>query len=82
MYAIHNSTGAVDAALRLCRGDYQRNLIRGIESLSGSTLRGKAARYHGRYMASARNLIERCRAAGIAIRETRGAHGKRTLVIG
>lgn len=68
-------------ALRQCRGVYQRNLIDGVESLSGSTLRGKAASYSGRYRESRDNLLARCRAAGIVVGEERGSKGKRILVL-
>jgi len=73
---------ARDAALSLCRGEYQRNLILGREALSGATLTGRARDYSGRYRASGRNLLARMTAAGIPWREDRGARGKRILVIG
>jgi len=73
---------AYKAALALCRGSYQQNLLRRSEALSGSTLKGKAKRYGARYKASAASLIARCRAHGIRIGERRGEHGKRILVIG
>lgn len=47
------------AALKLARGSYQRALIYGTESWSGSTLRGKAREYGARYAKSRRALIER-----------------------
>lgn len=50
---------AQEQALKLARGSYQRNLILGRETLGGSTLRGKAKTYSGRYDQSARNLISR-----------------------
>ena len=82
MYAIINDPTTFSAALKLARGSYQRNILRGVESLSGSTLRGKAKRFGGRYQASAQNLIARCRRAGLAVSETRGPHGRRMIVIG
>lgn len=75
------SSAAKPLALMLARGDYQENLIDGVESLSGSTLKGAAKQYAGRYKASAASLIERLRAAGLHAQEARGAHGKRILVI-
>lgn len=69
-------------ALSCARGCYQRNLLRGRESLSGSTLRGKARRFGGRYAASRESLLSRVRAAGVAVSETRGQHGARILVLG
>ena len=50
------NTETVYAAARGC---YQRELLRGTEGWSGSTLRGKAARYGGRYAASRRGLLNR-----------------------
>ena len=52
-------------ALRLARGSYQRGIIMGVESLSGSTLKGKAVDYIGRYRNSARNLLPRLTEAGV-----------------
>jgi len=69
-------------ALDLCKGRYQENLIRGIESLSGTTLRGKARQYGAQYKRSRENLLKRMTQAGIPWKEERGPHGKRILVIG
>jgi hypothetical protein len=68
-------------ALGCARGCYQRAVILGEESLSGSTLRGKAAQYGAHYARSRRNLIARLRKAGLQVDETRGARGRRILVI-
>lgn len=73
---------AYDAAKKLARGCYQRDLLDGVESLSGSTLKGKAARYGGFYAVSRTNYLKRLRAAGIHVTEERGPKGKRILVIG
>lgn len=61
----YDATEWIDFALNLCRGSYQRNLLRGTEYLSGSNLRGKAASYRGRYNASRDALLERMTKAGI-----------------
>jgi hypothetical protein len=45
------------------RGTYQENLLAGIERWSGSTLKGKAREYGGRYFASRCNLLARIRGA-------------------
>lgn len=82
MYSIIHCQQTYDAAQQLARGVYQSNILAGREALSGATLRGKAKRYADRYQQSASNLLARCRAAGLCIYETRGAHGKRVLVIG
>ena len=73
---------AFEQALALCRGRYQENLIRGLEALSGATLRGRAKAYGAHYKRSRENLLARMTAAGIPWREERGPHGKRILVIG
>ena len=69
-------------AMACARGCYQRNLLRGIESLSGSTLRGKALSYKARYMQSKASLLSRLTACGVAWTEIRADHGKRVLVLG
>lgn len=75
--------GAQEAALALARGCYQRSLLTGGEALSGSTLRGRAARYAGRYAESRRNLLDRLSAAGVAWSEVRVRRGgRRVLVLG
>lgn len=75
------SKAAMMRALAQAKGSYQRDLIHGHEALSGSTLRGKAARYSAHYAASARNLMDRLRAAGLSVSELRAEHGRRVLVI-
>lgn len=69
------------AALPLARGCYQRNLLRGRESLSGSTLRGKAQRFGGRYAGSRRSLLGRLRGAGFRVSVRTAEHGARLLVV-
>lgn len=73
---------AYKRALALCKGQYQENLIRGIEALSGATLQGRAKQYWARYRASRESLLARMTEAGISWREERGRFGKRILVIG
>jgi hypothetical protein len=73
---------ALDAALELARGSYQEGLLLGRESLSGSTLRGEARRWSGRYAESRRSLLGRMSDAGIAWCEATGPHGRRVLVVG
>jgi hypothetical protein len=73
---------AIEVAWPLAKGCYQRALLRGDESLSGSTLRGKASRYSGRYRQSARNLLARVEATGLVrVSERRGPHNRRVLVL-
>lgn len=71
----------VDAALKHCRGAYQRNIVLGVEALSGSTLKGRAATYHGRYMESQSRLLARLKSAGILVAERRERPNRRILVL-
>lgn len=75
---------AHDAALALARGTYQRDVLLGYEAMSGSTLKGKAARYGGRYEASRDALMERLSEAGIStqIVTMRTPGRRKVLVIG
>jgi len=81
-WTVVSSEAVLAAALKQCRGCYQRNLVRGNENLSGSTLKGKAARYGSRYAASRRNLLARLEAAGIPVGERVGVRGRRILALG
>jgi len=74
--------GTLEKALDLCKGEYQRRLVLGYESLSGSTLRGLASRWNSRYAESRDNLLHRLRKAGIPVSEKRGPFNRRILVIG
>lgn len=82
MWTKINDRDALNRALDLARGTYQRAILLGDESLSGSTLKGKANRYSGRYRASRNALLKRMTEAGIPWTEVRGTHNKRVLVIG
>jgi hypothetical protein len=71
------------AALKLCRGSYQRAIVEGTQALSCSTLQGKAYSFCGKYKASSASLLERLRRSGIIVREKRSQPGnKRILVLG
>lgn len=80
-YAVCADPEARDAALKLCRGSYQRDLVRGLARLSGAGLAGKARSYGGRYAQSRDALLRRLAEAGLA-REVRGPNGRRVLVLG
>ncbi len=67
--------------LALCRGAYQRDLILGRQNLSGSTLMGLARDYTSQYKRSQRNLFQRLGDAGFVVREERGPHNRRVLVV-
>jgi hypothetical protein len=81
-WTITYDDSALEAALHLARGCYQRNLLLGWESLSGSTLRGKASHYGRMYALSRRHLLQRLTQAGIPWSEVKQARGKRVLVLG
>jgi hypothetical protein len=81
-YTIHNDDESVSRALSLCKGDYQRDLILGIESLSGATLQGKAKQFSGKYKKSRDAILNRMTNAGIPWREITGPRNRRILVIG
>jgi hypothetical protein len=82
MYATINSQEILTQALQLARGCYQRAILTGSEALSGATLRGAAKKYGDRYATSARSILRRCQAAGLAVREERGPYNKRMVVVG
>lgn len=51
------------AMLAAARGTYQRDLLAGRETWSGSSLRGKARRYGAKYAQSRWSLVERIKAS-------------------
>jgi hypothetical protein len=55
----------IEEALALCRGSYQRNLVMGQESWSGSSLQGKARNWGTSYFRSRKALLRRIEEAGI-----------------
>ena len=71
-----------EAALRLCKGSYQRNIVLGRESLSGSTLKGKAKNWSMKYAHSRNALLLRFKEAGLSVHEEQQDHGRRVLVFG
>jgi len=73
---------ALEAALKLARGSYQRDLLRGRENLSGSTLKGKASRSGAHYKRSRDALLDRMTKAGIIWSRQTRAHGRIVLVVG
>lgn len=77
---LHNVTFA-DVA-DLIRGQYQAGIITGEENLSGSSLKGSARRWRGKYMQSRLSLLQRISQAGYRVWETTGTHNKRILHIG
>lgn len=79
---IHLEDAEWEIAWKQARGSYQRDLLRGNENLSGSTLRGKAKSYGGHYARSRNNLLARLDAAIIPWSEKKGKNGQRILVLG
>lgn len=73
---------AFEAAIKLCKGSYQEDLLRGYEAVSGSTLKGEARRWGAKYRTSRDALLARMTAAKIAWHVEIQDHGRRVLVIG
>jgi len=81
-WTIVRNEEALQQALKLAKGCYQTGLLLGHENLSGSTLRGVAKNFGGKYATSRHNLLDRLQAAGIPFHEETGEHNRRLLVIG
>ena len=69
-------------ALKLARGCYQRNLLLGRESYSGSTLTGRAREWSGRYKNSRLNLMARIWKADLPVEIEERDHGRLVIVFG
>lgn len=81
-YSFWTCEKARQRALKLARGCYQRAIVEGHHNLSGSSLRGTAKHYGGRYARSRANLLKRLQQdENLEAREVIGAHGKRILEI-
>lgn len=86
-YAIDNSYAhvtaeALEIADTLAKGCFQRGLIRGRDSISLATLKGKAKKYGAHYRRSADNFITRLSAhPSLIVREVIGDHNRRELVV-
>ena len=70
---------ALPVALSCCKGNYQRELVFGLQAWSGSTLRGKAASYGSHYTESRQGLLRRLAAAGLRVRFERVGWGHRLV---
>ena len=81
-HTVVTDPAALDAALLLARGSYQRGLLLGQYALSGAGLKGAARRWGARYAASRGALLSRLTKAGVEWSEVRAARGKRVLVLG
>ncbi len=74
--------GALEIADTFTKGSFQRGLIRGYDSLSLATLKGKAKKYGAHYARSRDSLIARLRnCADLIVREEIGSNNRRELVI-
>ena len=84
IYATGNMTAkqAREAALNLCLGKYQRDIVLGRESLSGASLSGEARFWGGRYAASRAAILRRIDDADIPVIQVRGRHGRLFLLWG
>lgn len=70
-----------ELALSCCESSYQEDLIYGRQAWSGSTLKGKAKKYSGRYATTRRGLENRLRTAG-AVFSFQTLGSRRVLCIG
>jgi len=77
-----NKEQATEAALRIARGTYQKDIVTGREAWSGASLRGAAKLYGSKYKASRLNLLSRIQSAGIPARICVGKNNKLTLELG
>jgi len=71
----------MDSLLALAKGSYQRDLILGHETWSGSSLVGRARDYGAHYARSRKNLLKRIEDANLGFL-TLGERGKITLMLG
>jgi len=61
--ALRDLSEDTEKTIRACaRGSYQRDLLDGLESWSGSSLKGRAGQYGARYHASRTALLKRINA--------------------
>ena len=81
-WTIIEDAAALAAAHECVRGSYQSDVLNGYHNLSGSTLRGEASRWGGKYAESRAGLLGRMNAAGVIWCERKGPHNARLLVIG
>lgn len=73
---------AYERACNLAKGSYQHGVVSGHESLSGSSLKGKAKNYGGTYARSRASLLANLREAGVPFFEITVDRGRRVLVFG
>ena len=72
----------LNRALNVAAGNYQENVLRGIDDWSGSSLRGNAKDYASKYAESRRGLLDRLTKAGMLILEVRvGTRRRHDVVI-
>lgn len=69
------------AAIVCAKSPYQRDVLYGDATWSGSELRGKAKKYGGRYHHSREALLGRLREAGLSVERTTGAKGRIVVVV-
>jgi hypothetical protein len=65
-----------EVCLKAAKGVYQRNLLHGVESWSGSTLRGAAKAWSSKYCASRKALLQRIAANGVVVRMVKANKGR------
>ena len=68
--------------LDVAKGPYQRAVLLGEQRISGSDLRGKAARFGGSYRRSRENVLRRATTRGIPLYVSRNKYGHLKLCFG
>lgn len=71
-----------NAAISVCRGVYQSDIINGRQAISTADLKGKAKEYGAHYRRSIRNLLQRMEDRDIKHKIIKAKKGKLILVIG
>jgi hypothetical protein len=80
-FAQFDSDRTFAAAMQYAYGDYQENLLRGVEAYSGSTLKGTAKKWGAKYRRSALALIARLRNAGFEVDIVIGPNRRHVLSV-
>jgi len=81
MYTVYCSDSDREKALGEAKGAYQRGLLLGTESWTGSTVRGLASEWPDSYEKSRQNLLNRLHKAGLEYAFEQ-VEGNRVLVVG
>jgi hypothetical protein len=80
-YRGFDSEEEIASLKKYAKGSYQKSVLQGTEPYSGSTLRGSAKNWSGKYRTSYTGLLVRIRKAGYWAKVSQRAHNKGVLVI-